>query len=249
VLAELYRRSACSAATTSTTPTAPSKRWRARSRCAPTSCRRGCWTAELAGEVAAPRRALEHLRGAALIEPRRAETYHRDLSPWARKPMPPRSPSCGPAVTQALEVGDPIARCRCSRVSASKACPPRPPVAGGTWELLRFADRDPRVDDVMRALAPAVVRLRVEQLGGRRQAPRLPGEHAPGPVRTSHHQRGALGGLGGVSRPRYRAAEIYVFRRSRGGLHGAASATAASPSCGPRGPARADPRRAGLHGG
>ena len=119
--------------------------------------------AEIASEAAQPAKALVHLRKAAKLEPRRAETYHQ-LFALAQRYDEPETGFLAASVVAVLDEANDRERIVFREHKVEGVPAHQRPMRPQAWEWLRHEDRDETVDGVMRAVAPAVLRVRVRQL-------------------------------------------------------------------------------------
>jgi tetratricopeptide (TPR) repeat protein len=129
--------------------------------------------AELVVELNQPRRALDHLRELARLEPRRVETYDA-LCRVARRAGEEHTAVAAARVARALGAAGDDALALLEREQGEEAVPPyEKPLSEVGWDLLRGPGGDPVVDAVMAAIAPGVLRMRVSQLDAEGKLPPL----------------------------------------------------------------------------
>ncbi|MEQ9322580.1 MAG: hypothetical protein RIF41_25665, partial [Polyangiaceae bacterium] len=138
--------------------------------------------AELAAELSDGSRALDHLRAAAILEPGRAETY-RQLFALGQRFDAPEIAFMAASVLHVLGLAGDRERIvyREHRTDVPPHTRPLPPEA---WALLRD-ERDTAVEEVMRAVAPAVLRTRIKQLTSDGKLPALPEELRQDPATST----------------------------------------------------------------
>jgi tetratricopeptide (TPR) repeat protein len=138
--------------------------------------------AELAAEIGDGPRALDHLRAAASLEPTRAETY-RQLFALGQRFDAPEIAFQAASVLHVLDLAGDRERIvyQEHRTDVPPHARPLPPEA---WALLR-EERDTSVEEVMRAVAPAVLRTRVKQLSADGKLPELPEEFRQDPATST----------------------------------------------------------------
>ncbi|HZO16548.1 MAG TPA: hypothetical protein VFB62_24905, partial [Polyangiaceae bacterium] len=140
--------------------------------------------AEVAVEVGDPLRAMRYLRRSARLDPTRSETFHQ-LFVAARRADDTESAFLAAGV--AVEMGAADDR---ERIVYQEHRPQTPPphshqLSEEAWEWLRDPTRDQRVERIMHAIAPAVLRHRVKQLDAAGALPRLPDTGPQDPSTTT----------------------------------------------------------------
>jgi len=128
--------------------------------------------AELAVEVDDGPRALDHLREAARLEPRRAETYHQLFNLGQRYDAPEVS-FLAASVSVVLGSEDQRESIIYREHRAGGVPAHLRPLDEDGWQLLLGEERDAMVDAIMCAIAPAVLRTRVKQLTAEDKLPAL----------------------------------------------------------------------------
>jgi tetratricopeptide (TPR) repeat protein len=134
--------------------------------------------AELATELELPAQALVHLRHASELAPMHAETYRR-LHTLGQQFSEPETAFLAASVLHALGEAneDERATYEASQVQGVPALVR--PLRREAWSWLRTKQHDTLVDQVMRAIAPSVLRARVLQLEEKKKLPALPERQDP----------------------------------------------------------------------
>jgi tetratricopeptide (TPR) repeat protein len=125
--------------------------------------------ASLAEEVGEHDAALEHLRAAARLEPARAETYHRMVT-VARLADDDEQAFLAASVVVVLGAADDRERAIHREHKGDGVPALHHPLAPDDWKKIRPSGHDEALDEVMRALAPAVLRARLKRTEGSRRA-------------------------------------------------------------------------------
>ncbi len=128
---------------------------------------------ELSVELEDGARALDHLRAAAELEPRRAETYHQ-LFALGQRFEAQEIAFMAASVADVLGVADDRERIVYRELRVEGVPVHAHALGPEEWALLRHKGRDTSVEDVMRAVAPAVLRTRIAQLEHKRELVPLP---------------------------------------------------------------------------
>jgi tetratricopeptide (TPR) repeat protein len=129
--------------------------------------------AELADELGDSAAAIVHLGRAAAIEPKRNATYH-ELFALARRSGDEEAAFLTASVLALTESASDEQRILYHKHRPDPVPAHKQVLDPADWELLRDAAREPGLEAVMTAVAPAVLRLRVMQLEAEGKLPRLP---------------------------------------------------------------------------
>ncbi len=140
--------------------------------------------AELSQEIEEDAKALVHLRNAARLEPRRADTYHSIFS-LAQSHAEPETAYLAANVLTVLEVASEQQQAVFDQHRPDTVPPHKRPIRPAAWDWLRDEDAERSVDAVMRAVAPAVLRLRVGQLEAEGKLPAYPVSSRQDPTKST----------------------------------------------------------------
>lgn len=162
VLCELYRRSALLCRDHLDDPGSALNAVESELAIRPRSLSAQILACELAVELEDGSRALEHLRAAAVLEPGRSETYHQ-LFALGQRFDAPEVAFMAASVATVLGVSDDRERLIYREHRVQGVAPHCRPMSPRGWAWLR-QERDTSVEEVMGAIAPAVLRTRVKQL-------------------------------------------------------------------------------------
>lgn len=172
VLAELHHRSALLLRDHLEDPMSALRSVERELELRPDSLSSHLMAAELAVEVDDAHRALDHLRAAAALEPRRAETYHQLFGLGQRYDAPEVS-FLASSVSVVLGAEDHRESIIYREHRAGGVPAHLRPLDGDGWQLLLGEERDAMIDAIMCAVAPAVLRTRVKQLAAEDKLPEL----------------------------------------------------------------------------